>query len=82
MSEAFWRRMIESGVSIVETLRSGNYRPESADETAIWTEITAPHNYAALLKYFEYKSDVEIGEDSKKLFDMAREEALRRIGGS
>jgi hypothetical protein len=53
LSEAFWRRAGEPGFSIVEAMYRNEraYNAESADEMAIWNELTAPHNYPALVRY-------------------------------
>jgi hypothetical protein len=53
LSEAFWRHAQEPGVSVMEKIWRNNqrYHPDSEDEIALWNELTAPHNYAALLRY-------------------------------
>jgi hypothetical protein len=53
LSEAFWRHTQEPGVSIWEKIwrNSVAYQPDSEDEIALWNELTAPHNYAALVRY-------------------------------
>jgi len=54
LSDAFWHRITQPGVSFFEALVVKEYRPESDEEEALWTELTAPHNYAALLRYVDY----------------------------
>ncbi len=53
LSEAFWRRVGEPGFSILETMcrNAQAYQAETEDEIAIWNELTAPHNYPALVRY-------------------------------
>jgi hypothetical protein len=55
LSEAFWHRVGEPGFSPLETMcrNARAYKAESADEIAIWDELTAPHNYPALVRYVE-----------------------------
>ena len=61
LSEAFWRRLDEPGFSAVEKMvrNSHQYQAESADEIAIWNELTAPHNYAAVVRYVELRNGDE-----------------------
>jgi len=53
LSEAFWRHAQEPGVSVMEKIWRNNqqYHPDSEDEIAIWNELTAPNNYAALVRF-------------------------------
>jgi hypothetical protein len=55
LSDAFWRRVGEPGFSALEKMcrNAKAYQAESADEIAIWDELTAPHNYPALVRYVE-----------------------------
>jgi len=57
LSDALWRRVGEPGFSLLEhLLRKGReYRAESADEVAIWDELTAPHNYPTVVRYVEQR---------------------------
>lgn len=78
LSDAFWRRLRQSGVSALDALRVEEYRPESDEEQAIWTEITAPHNYASLCRYLESKKRSEITDYAARLYEMLLAEATRR----
>ncbi len=53
LSDAFWRRVDEPGFSAFETTRRNSvaYQAESPDEIALWNEVTAPHNYHAVIRY-------------------------------
>jgi hypothetical protein len=53
LSEALWRRAGEPGFSMLEAMcrNARAYQAESEDEKAIWEELTAPHNYPALVRY-------------------------------
>src|SRR5262245_28400459 len=57
LSEAVWRRLNldEPGYSPLATIcrNALAYQPESADEMALWNELTAPHNFPALVRYRE-----------------------------
>jgi hypothetical protein len=53
LSEALWRRVGDPRFSILDAMcrNARAYRAESEDEKAIWEELTAPHNYPALVRY-------------------------------
>ena len=57
LSDAFWRharaRAGEPGFSVLDAMcrNAHAYQAESEDEKAIWEELTAPHNYPALVRY-------------------------------
>jgi len=53
LSDAHWQRAAQPGVSAFQALFAEPYRPESAEERAIWDELTAPHNYLALRRFVE-----------------------------
>jgi hypothetical protein len=57
LSDAFWRRAAEPGFSIFQAMLRNmkRYTPESADEITIWDELTAPHNYPAVVRYVEHR---------------------------
>jgi hypothetical protein len=61
LSEAFWRRLDEPGFSAFEKMcrNAQAYQAESADEIAIWNELTAPHNYPALVRYVDLRQGRE-----------------------
>jgi hypothetical protein len=55
LSEALWRRARAGGpgFSVLDAMcrNAQAYQTESEDEKAIWEELTAPHNYPALVRY-------------------------------
>ena len=57
LSDAFWRRAGEPDFSALDHLcqNAREYRAESDDEFAIWNELTAPHNYSAVVRYVELR---------------------------
>lgn len=61
LSDAFWRRLGEPGFSALEKMarNAQEYQAESADEIAIWNELTAPHNYLAVVRYVELHNGEE-----------------------
>src|SRR5262245_7373675 len=61
LSDAFWRRVEEPDFSALEKMcrNAQAYQAESADEIAIWDELTAPHNYPALVRYVDLRKGQE-----------------------
>ena len=78
LSDALWHRLKQPGVSALDALRVEEYRPESDEEKAIWTEITAPHNYASLRRYIASKKRSEITDYAARLYEMLLAEAAHR----
>jgi len=82
LSDAFWHRLKQPGVSAFDALLVEEYRPESDEEKAIWTEITAPHNYDCLRRCVETKDMSEITDYSARLYEKLLDEAtLRWVDG-
>ena len=79
LSEALWRRGDEPGFSILDHLvrNAEQYRAESEDEIAIWNELTAPHNYPAVLRYAEVRKG-HVNEYAARLHNVILEAAQRR----
>jgi hypothetical protein len=82
LSDAYWRRMSQPGVRAFDALVAEEYRPVSDEENAIWAELTAPHNYASLVRYVEGQDRAAINEHAVKLYDqLVAEATLRRERG-
>ena len=79
LSDAFWRRATQPGVSWIDCLREEKYRPESVEENAIWDELTAPHNYSALRHFMESLNKEEMTEYAVKLYELILSEATSRL---
>lgn len=79
LDEAFWRRAGEPGFSLLDHLLRNlqEYRAESEDEVAIWDELTAPHNYPAVLRYVELHKG-RVNEYAAQLHATMLEAARRR----
>jgi hypothetical protein len=82
LSDARWRRATQPGVSPIEVLFAEPYRPESAEERAIWTELTAPHNYLALKRYVESRKESGTNEFAAKLHEALLAEATIKGKGT
>jgi hypothetical protein len=80
LSDAFWHRVAEPGVSILDAMNENakQYRPVSAEEIAIWTELTAPHNYASVCRYIANAKRRDITEYAAQLYETILAEATRR----
>ena len=61
LSDAFWRRVEEPGFSAFDKMvrNAQTFQAESADEVAIWDELTAPHNYLAVVRYVVLRQGYE-----------------------
>jgi hypothetical protein len=53
LSDESWRRGSQPGVSILDVRDKQADGPVGEVEEAIWNELTAPDNYAALVRYVE-----------------------------
>jgi hypothetical protein len=53
------------------------YRPESSEEKAIWSEITAPHNYASLVRFVTDQKTLNITDYAARLDEALLAEAAR-----
>jgi hypothetical protein len=80
LSDAHWRRAAQPGGSAFHALFAEPYRPESAEEQAIWTELTAPHNYLALRRFVESQKASGTNEFAAKLNEALLTEATSRWG--
>jgi hypothetical protein len=78
LSDAFWRRVQQPGVSAYEALLEKVYQPVSDEEKAIWSEITAPHNYASLQRYVESRNKSEMQDRAVTLVETLLAEATDR----
>jgi hypothetical protein len=78
LCEAHWRRATQPGVRTLDALLAIPYRPESAEERAIWTELTAPHNYLSLRRFVEYRKALGSNEFGAKLDEDLLAEATSR----
>lgn len=80
LSDAFWRRVGEPGFSIFERLcqNEKQYLAESEDEIAIWNELTAPHNYPAVVRYVAHRKG-QISEYAAQLHYTILEAARKRF---
>ena len=78
LSEAFWHRVTQPGVSALDVLLAEEIGPVSEEEKAIWAEITAPHNYASLRRYIEGCQKVGMNAYAARLYEMLLAEATRR----
>lgn len=78
LSDAFWHRLNQPGLSALDALREEGYRPESDEEKAIWTEITAPHNYSSLRRYIESKERSQITDYAARLYEALLADATHR----
>jgi hypothetical protein len=79
--DATWRRTAEPGFSLFRTLvrNAHEFVPEYAEEVALWDELTAPHNYAALVRYVENRRDT-VNEAAERLHTALLVAARRRNG--
>jgi hypothetical protein len=79
LSDALWRRANEPGFSIVNRFiqNAELYQPESEDEIAICNELTAPHNYPAVVRYVKLHEH-KVGEYSERLHSAILESARYR----
>lgn len=78
LSDAHWRRAAQPGASAFNVLVLEPYRPESAEERAIWTELTAPHNYLSLRRYVESGKVSGTNEFAAQLHEALMVEATSR----
>lgn len=80
LSDAFWHRATQTGVSILDAIIENDkqYRPASAEEIAIWTELTAPHNYASVCRYIANAKRRAITDYAAQLYRTILAEASRR----
>jgi hypothetical protein len=55
LSDAAWRQGADPGGNVSGKLWENlvEYQPVSAEERAVWAELTSPHNYTSLCRYFE-----------------------------
>lgn len=70
LSDAFWHRASQPGVSVLDALLAQEDGPVGEDEEAIWDELTAPHNYAALIRYIETSKEAGINDHARRLYEM------------
>jgi hypothetical protein len=80
LSDAFWHRATQPGVSILDALIENykQYRPVSAEEIEIWTELTAPHNYVSVHRFIVEAKQRDITDYAAMLYETILTEATRR----
>jgi hypothetical protein len=78
LSDARWKR-IANADSPLDALLEEKYPPEGDEEKAIWSELTAPHNYASLRRYVEDRDPAKITEYALRFHQALLAEASRRI---
>ena len=78
LSEAFFARVNEPGFSILDRIGTEQFIPETADELMIWDELTAPHNYAAVLRYVDFCGS-DVNRFAKQLHATILTAARRRL---
>ena len=78
LSDAHWRRAAQPGGSAFHALFADPYRPESAEEREIWSELTAPHNYLSLRRFVESQNASGTNEFADKLNQALLAEATSR----
>jgi hypothetical protein len=78
LSEARWKR-IANADSPLDALLAEKYPPESDEEKAIWSELTAPHNYPSLRRYVEDRDPAKITEYALRFHQALLAEASRRM---
>ena len=78
LSDAQWRRASQPGVSALHVLFEEPYRPESAEECAIWDELTAPHQYPALRRFVESRREPGTNKSPSKFDEALLVEATSR----
>jgi hypothetical protein len=82
LSDAFWRRQGEPGFSVLDHLQrnSQQYLAESADEVALWDELTAPENHLAVVRYVNYHRG-RVSDYAANLHETILEASGRRYQG-
>jgi hypothetical protein len=78
LSDAFWRRVLQPGVSVLDALLEQEVVPAGGDEEAIWDELTAPHNYASLVRYIEISREFGLNDRALRLYEAALSRAKCR----
>ena len=78
-----WRRIGKPGFSFIEWMvrNKQDYVPETDEEVAIWDELTAPHNYQALVRYVDLRGNSVndgIARLHAKLLEAARHQSESR----
>jgi len=70
LSDAFWHRVSQPGVSVLDALLEQEDGPVGEREEAIWNELTAPYNYASLVRYIETSRQSGINNHTSRLYEM------------
>lgn len=78
LSDARWRLAAQPAKSALDLLLQEPYRPESDDECEIWCELTAPHNYFAVLRFVEFNAG-RVHEHAARLRTTLLNEARHRL---
>ena len=72
LSDAFWHRVSQPGVSFIDARLEQDEKigPIGEEEETIWDELTAPHNYASLVRYIEAWKQAGVNDYTRKLYDL------------
>jgi hypothetical protein len=79
LSDESWRRGSQPGVSILDVRDKQADGPVGEVEEAIWNELTAPDNYAALVRYVESWKQRGVNEHASRQFDSVLARAKCRL---
>jgi hypothetical protein len=79
LSDAFWRRALQPGVSVLDALLAQKDVPIGEEEEAIWDELTSPHNYIALKSYIETSKKTGINDDAARLYEIVLARSQQRF---
>jgi hypothetical protein len=79
---AVWKRIetSEEGAPAAFLKAKVDVYPKSAEEIAIWDEMTSPKNREALHQFFAYWSGKDLSDYAMRLNDALRVESDRRSG--
>jgi hypothetical protein len=78
LSDAHWRRAAQAAGGAFNALFAEPYRPQSTEEIAVWTELTAPCNYVALRRFIDSQQSSGSNEFATKLNAALLREATSR----
>jgi hypothetical protein len=76
---AVWKRISASETMTIEELLKDDVYPKSAEETAVWNELTSPENREALHKFIAYHGE-NVHDYARKLNAALVKESDRRAG--
>lgn len=79
LSEAFWKRCAKSTAGFLNAFLERPYRAQSDEERAIWDELTAPHNYEALIYLIHERQKLGRNEFAVHLDESLLKDATSRF---